>query len=227
MYNLLLIILSNLVLSKSVVIFSQNNSNELKGVYIHTTSMMDVRNKVIHIYSRDSLFVYRTKVLEQIRKTNDTDFYGQVSREHLLTGYNLLDFANDTYASLINLNDTQGLEFKSTWSKKIGFDIHFEYYNGEQFKETKDSINGVNLKKITYISNSKQYNGCKYTIWLREVINPAEPSFMPNIESKFKGRVFRIQMETPDGREGLIRDLVFKPLNSNPGLKFLKSLKNK
>lgn len=218
LYTLIII----LFLSNSLV--AQVRNSKLKGMYVHTVYFADKSNNSSKIYTQDTLFVMGSNVLEPIKKVSDTEVFGQQSRKFVLTGYNIIDFRNSTYASIENIKSKTKFKFIPFQTKVIGFDINFKYYDGEQFEESKIHLDGLSLKKIVYFPKSGQMKGQKVTVYFRKALTASEPSFAPNLESKFGGRIHQIELETPSGTEKIIRKLTFKQLKENPALAFLNSL---
>jgi len=210
--------------SKSVL--AQKNDLKLQGLYVHTIYFGSNKNNSMTIYKQDTLFVNNSMVLELLKTISDTDFLNKQSRKIVASGYNIIDFNNKKYAAIENLSKKTNLKFVPFQRKVNGFEINFKYYNGEKFVESEIKLDGLTLKKIVFTPNTGQMKGQIFTAYLRKPYTASEPSFAPNLESKFGGRIYQLELETPSGEEKIVRKLIFKPLIKDPNLTFLKSLKN-
>ncbi|MFD2285391.1 hypothetical protein GJU39_04625 [Pedobacter petrophilus] len=203
-------------------VFSQNKIKNTVGVYIHTLSMKGRNNDTVREYAKDSLFVYGSKVLEEINKTSEASTGNIIQSSQVFSGYQLLDLKTDKYAQLEKLDSKASLKFNPIKLKKLGLDIHYQYYENEAFQESSDNSDGLKLKKIVYTKKNGAQD-IRFTVLFRPSLVHNEPSLMPNLESKFGGRVYKITAEDPKTGERIIRQLIFKPLNQNPAIIFLKS----
>lgn len=191
----------------------QNKDNS--GIYIYSSSARPPGAQTfVQLLPDDSIFYSEGYAIETVIKVSDLEINGTFSRSHKVDRYYLIDFKGQRAASLHSLSipkHPDSIHWTGIGEKKLGIQLNYKYYNGENYI-TKDTIvNMQPLRLIRYTESGKTSlsQGAITTIYL----GPEDKDLylFPNIEKTFRGSMRMLHASIPGNQGELLIQVKFIP----------------
>lgn len=186
------------------------------GTYVLSLEAKDpASGKIIKPFPDDSIFVSGNIGIEKIKRIDDLVIDKMSSRTINTSGYNIINFHTRMFRYTTSLDTIINKEIidQPLTNKKIGYDLSTQYYNNEKYSLTKDLVNGVPVRILTFTSSNPVYKGTTFTFYLLPP-DPERTMLIPNIEKRFNGRVLQLKSSNSSG-ELTMKVTWLKGLNAN------------